>query len=326
MKKPGHAVIPILVSAAASAVLMQIGGILALTCLVPIGVLAFSRGVKPVWFSTLAAAVIHCLVLLGIASFMRQRDFSYLVTPAAFLWNCTSMTITLCVFAWIVAPPRAVPSTAFRFIIGGAVVCGVFAVGLRMVSDTGGLYTIMTEQIKALDMELGLGDQWDITSITRDVFAMIARGGGLAMAVLFLFANRQIGIVISAIAGKKKMSSGVVHFFAPPVIVWVLSFSLLSVIVFAKFIPVQPLEIIAWNAATMCVLLYIAQGLGIVMYFLSIPERSRWSRMAMTFLIVFLIMSPGINIIVFGVILLLGIAENWVTFRKFDKTSSTPVM
>jgi hypothetical protein len=237
------------------------------------------------------------------------------------------MILILCVFAWVVAPPIPIPSTAFRFIIGGAIVCGLFMVGFDAVSNIDGLYASITAQINALDKDLGLGDQWDVASMTRNVLAATARGGGLAMAVLFLFANRQIGMAISAIAGKKKTSSGdMVHFFAPPVLVWVLSFSLLAVIVFTRFIPVQPLEIAAWNVVMMCALLYTAQGLGVVTYFLSIPRRSVWFKMAMTFLIVVMVMSPGINAVAIGVVLLLGIAENWVTFRNFDKTSSTPVM
>jgi hypothetical protein len=248
------------------------------------------------------------------------------MASAAFLWNCASMIFILCVFAWIVAPPIPVPSTAFRFIIGGAVLCGVFAVGFRIVFDTDGFYAIMTAQIKALDADLGLGDTWDAASITKNVLMAAARGGGLAMAVLFLFANRQIGMAISAITSKKKMHGGVVRFFTPPALVWALSSSLLAVIVFTKFTPIQPLEIIAWNVVTICALCYTAQGLGIVVYFLSMPRRSAWFRMATTFLIVVLIMSPGINVIALGIVLLLGIAENWVTFRNFDKASSTPVM
>jgi hypothetical protein len=325
VEKPTRAIIPVLASAAVSAVLMQMGGILTLVCLVPIGVIAFSRSVKSTWASVLSAAAMHCLILLGIALFMRQEDFPYSV--AVFLWNCVSMTLMLCVFAWITAPPIPRPSTAFRFIIGGAIICVVFAVGFYAISGMDDLYAIMTAQIKALDTDLGLGSQWDIASMTRSIFAATVRGGGFAIAVLFLFANRQIGAVISAIVGKKKASnSGVLHFFAPPKLVWVLSFSLLAVIVFTKFMPTQPLEIVAWNVVTMCALLYTAQGLGIVVYFLSIPKRSVWFRMAMTFLIVVMVMSPGINAIALGIILLLGIAENWVTFRNFDKTSSTPVM
>jgi hypothetical protein len=196
-----------------------------------------------------------------------------------------------------------------------------------MGSDTDGLYEFMTAQIKALYGDLGLGDQWDASLVVRNILAVTARGGGLAMAVLFLFVNRQIGIAISAIAIKKKpIGRGMIYFFVPPVIVWILSSSLLSVIIFTKFMPILSLEIAAWNVVTMCTLFYIAQGLGIVLYFLSRPGRSAWFRMAMTFLIVILIMSPGINLVTLGVVLSLGIAENWVTFRNFDKTSSTPVV
>jgi hypothetical protein len=261
---------------------------------------------------------------------MRQEDFLYSIIPVALLWNCVSTALILCVFAWISAPPIPIPSTAFRFIIGGVIICGILIIVFYALSDMDGLYAIMTAQIKVLNEDLGLGDQWDIASMTRSIFAVTARGGGLAMVVLFLFINRQISMMISAIASKNKASvvpsGGVVHFFAPPVFVWVLSFSLLAVIVFTKFMPIQPLEIAAWNVVTMCALFYTAQGFGIVVYFLSMPRRSAWFRMAMTFFIVILIMSPGINIVIFGTILLLGIAENWVTFRNFDKTSSTPVM
>lgn len=298
-----------------------------MVCLVPIGVVAFSRGVKFAWLTALTAAIMYCFFLLGVAFFMGQRDFLHLATSATFLWSCASIVLILCVFTWIVAPPIPVPSTALRLIIGGAIILAAFVIGFRMGSDTDGLYEFMTAQIKALYGDLGLGDQWDASLVVRNILAVTARGGGLAMAVLFLFVNRQIGIAISAIAIKKKpIGRGMIYFFVPPVIVWILSSSLLSVIIFTKFMPILSLEIAAWNVVTMCTLFYIAQGLGIVLYFLSRPGRSAWFRMAMTFLIVILIMSPGINLVTLGVVLSLGIAENWVTFRNFDKTSSTPVV
>jgi len=77
----------------------------------------------------------------------------------------------------------------------------------------------------------------------------------------------------------------------------------------------QAVEILSWNVVTVCLLLYLAQGLGIIFYYLSKTARSTLTRLFQALLAVIIIMSPGINLIACGGILVLGIAENWAPLR-----------
>jgi hypothetical protein len=86
----------------------------------------------------------------------------------------------------------------------------------------------------------------------------------------------------------------------------------------------EPLEIAGWNILTLCVILYLAQGGGIVVFFLArLPPGMRF---ALNVGIFVLILSPGVNVVLLGLLILLGIAENWAPFRasKLNGPPPTP--
>jgi uncharacterized protein YybS (DUF2232 family) len=141
--------------------------------------------------------------------------------------------------------------------------------------------------------------------------------------VLFFFVNRQVSVAVALFSRRAQPVRGVADFRADYRFVWVLSLSLASVISFRMGqLPLG--EIIAWNVAIACAILYLAQGIGIVLYFFRRPGQSAWMRLALTLLMVIMVMSPGVNMVVLGGVLLLGLAENWVSFRDTDRPPSTP--
>jgi hypothetical protein len=107
--------------------------------------------------------------------------------------------------------------------------------------------------------------------------------------------------------------------------IWVLSVSLFLVIAMRILKWTVP-EIILWNILTLCAILYLAQGLGILQHITAAPGMPPFLRLALSLLFFILIFSPGINAVVLGLVTLLGIAETWVSFRtpKTDGPSSTP--
>jgi uncharacterized protein YybS (DUF2232 family) len=100
----------------------------------------------------------------------------------------------------------------------------------------------------------------------------------------------------------------------------VLAIALFSTVFFRKT-GIPALEMIAWNMVTICLLLYLAQGLGIILYYLSKTARSTFTRLFQALLAMAIIMSPGINLIACGGVLVLGIAENWASFRRNSNES-----
>jgi hypothetical protein len=88
---------------------------------------------------------------------------------------------------------------------------------------------------------------------------------------------------------------------------------------------IPPLEIGAWNILTLCAILYLAQGAGILLYFLGRLAMPPFLRFLTHFLIILVLFSPKINVFALGALAFLGIAENWVPFRALSNgSSSTP--
>jgi uncharacterized protein YybS (DUF2232 family) len=156
-------------------------------------------------------------------------------------------------------------------------------------------------------------------SILNAFLAFFMRGGALVTVFFLFFINRQVTITAVWILKKQRNGRVLSSFFVPPNTIWVLSCSLAAVLL-TKLLKIEILEIIAWNVLSVCAILFLAQGAGIVSYLLA--RRSSGFRFAAGILIVLVIISPGLNIIVLAALLLLGISENWVFFRQGQ--ASTP--
>ncbi|GHV82538.1 hypothetical protein AGMMS49991_10960 [Spirochaetia bacterium] len=151
------------------------------------------------------------------------------------------------------------------------------------------------------------------------------RGGAVFSCILLFFLSRQIAAAISWFSRHVKPAGSFVGFHAGPNVIWLLSLALLSVILGQK-LGIAPLEIGAWNVLVICAVLYLAQGCGILIFFVNRRAMSPGARFFLSLLVVIAVLSPGINVILVGMVILLGIAENWAPFRvsKINGPSSTP--
>jgi uncharacterized protein YybS (DUF2232 family) len=113
-------------------------------------------------------------------------------------------------------------------------------------------------------------------------------------------------------------------FHVPPRLIWVFSLSLGGILLF-RVLGLSLPETAAWNCLVLCALMYLAQGLGIVRFFLSRRSHAPGRRLFLTIGIILVVISPGINTIALGLLLLLGIAEQWAPLRVVrDRPPSTP--
>jgi hypothetical protein len=114
-------------------------------------------------------------------------------------------------------------------------------------------------------------------------------------------------------------------FHVNPIMIWVFSAALLLVVL-TRILRMQIPEIILWNILVLCVILYLAQGLGIIQFLLSRSSLSPFLKLALTLLMVFLLFSPFLNMLLLGGFFILGIIENWVPLRVLKKNAppSTP--
>ncbi|MDR1898466.1 MAG: YybS family protein [Treponema sp.] len=184
------------------------------------------------------------------------------------------------------------------------------------------------------------------------------RGGAVASCMLLFFINHQLSLTGAGMVWRRRLAAAVARgergpqgpkddpadtrnssgpknfnatrgagglrsFHLPGSVIWILSFSILAVVL-TEITGLSVPGIAAWNAFVICGLMYLAQGAGIVLYFLS--RRGPLMRLAMNILIAVMIFSPGINAFALGVLVLLGIAENWLPLRapKTDGSVPTP--
>jgi uncharacterized protein YybS (DUF2232 family) len=252
-------------------------------------------------------------------------------------WDFLYFSVMTAAFLWILAPPRLkgrfsrLPGTAR--LAAGSSVCALLVLGVLVhVLDDEAFYGYVhnqLEMVKSLYFSSGadvvqnaLLESLTADFILKTIKAMLERGGALASCMLLFFVNRQISLGLVRIFRGKERGAGLRSFHVPAFLIWVLSSSLLLALL-CRAAGLELLEILVWNILTLCGILYFAQGLGIIQYFLAGPAVPPFRRMLISVLLIILLFSFGINAIILGLVILLGIAENWVSFRR-PVTSGPP--
>ena len=77
-----------------------------------------------------------------------------------------------------------------------------------------------------------------------------------------------------------------------------------------------PLRYLFWNIGLIMLFLYGMQGMGILKYFLIRSRVSRGTQFFLAVLFVFIVLIPGLNLVLLVGIPLLGVSETWVNYRK----------
>ncbi|GHV70209.1 hypothetical protein AGMMS49928_17110 [Spirochaetia bacterium] len=325
----GPAIVPALVCALVCVVLLRTG-LLTIFLLVPLGFAAYGYNVKTAWAAVFGAALLNFFFALFFTLLGAK------LLPDAFFF-----ALILVIFGWIVAPPEMPLKIAgrWRLVIGS--VAGILVLLLVINSAGGkeGFYAAFQLQAEALSAiyQNAAGANVVQRSLLEEYFSpeslikyfqfIIIRGGGLVSFVMVFFVSRQISLLFTRIIRHRVNEPVFLRFRVEPFLIWVLSFSLL-LILGARAVKIEAVEIILWNVLVLCVMLYLAQGWGILTYFLARPGVPPFLRLLVNVSLIVLFFRTGINAVVLGLITLLGIAENWVPFRvpKSNGSSSTPGM
>jgi hypothetical protein len=129
-----------------------------------------------------------------------------------------------------------------------------------------------------------------------------------------------LGTVIGArTVGKKHGLTRVADFKLPDTYVWPLIVSL-GLVLGTLLVPVEFLEILAWNSLLILVFLYGVAGLGILRFLLKklkIPMGFRW---LLILAIIILAMTPRINFIILILVPGLGVSETWLKYRREERS------
>jgi hypothetical protein len=329
--KPAAAYLPAVVGAVVCVAIIR-SGFLMVLFLVPFGVLAYCYTPRTAWVAAVAAVAGN-----GLFTLILGRFFEYSPMDLAG-WNALYFTVMIVVFTWINAPPRRgfppVP-LAYRF-CAGAVAGSLSLIPLIItVKNDPGLYGFIKEQAEtavslyaasADVVTQSLSESYITPEWLLDTLGFVAlRGGAVASCLVLLFLSRQIALVITWFARHVKKEESMLGFHTGPGLIWVFSCSLLGVLL-GLVLKTAVLEIAAWNILVLCGIMYLAQGGGILLYFLAHTAMPPLFRFGLHFLVCVALFSPGINAFTLGALVLLGIAENWVPFRapRSNGPSSTP--
>jgi len=326
-------IVPALVGAGIC-LFFQHSGFFSLFFLVPLGVVAYRYNYRVAWGTFLIAVLGNVFFALVTAAFRAVP-----LTEA--VWDILYFAVMALLFTWVIAPPpgfTARVSGSIRLMIGSCLGALLFTgIFFRMMAspDFSGYLNSAINTLVSLYRSSGsdvvqnaLLDSLSADMILNAMKSIMLRGGSLVSCVLLFFICRQISLAIVRLfmrRAKVQAAGSLMGFHVYPVIIWVLSVSLLLVVV-VKAAKLEIPEIILWNILVFCVILYLAQGLGILQFFFVRPSMPPFLRLILLILFFVLLFSPGINAVLLGGVVLLGIAENWVPFRapKTNGQTSTP--
>ena len=332
---PGKTILPALAGAVVCLFFIKTG-FMAPLFLVPLGVVAFRCDYRITWFSVLLA-VTGNLVITVVTNISRGGDGSII------FWDILYFSVITSIFTLITAPP---PGFLQRLSAGTRLLGGAFfgailftLVFIRSLASSGFLSYLNSLLGSFISIYRSSGadvvQNAMLESLTPQVIlnllkSIVLRGGSLVSCVILFSICRAVSIFIARLTARHSgaqinETSSLSAFHVYPNVIWVLSISLFLVIA-ARMAQLEVPEIILWNLLTLCGILYFAQGAGILQFFLAKPTISPFLKLLLSALFIVFLLSPVLNVVLIGGLVLLGIAENWAPFRapKSNGPPSTP--
>jgi hypothetical protein len=304
---------------AAASVLCIRTGFFSFFFLLPLGMAFFFGDAKTAWVGGILATALNIIISLWLYRY-RHED------PLFLQWNAVYYSAMVIIFTWINAPLgnfALVLETPYRIALG-AVLCTILLapIFLSMMGNTV-LYRLVADRLAAY------GDPSASTAgvpraeelVTAMIYAGL-RGGILVSCMIFWWVNRQLaaGVVRIARYGRAgnpglpvKQNFG---FNVPFFVIWIFSLSLGAVLL-GKIAALELLEIGGWNILALSGILYLVQGGSIA--FLRLAKLPPLLRILIGGGVILLLFRPGVNLAALGLLVILGIAENWVPFRAPKK-------
>jgi len=322
VKKPVVPLVTILICAGLSILFMN-AGLLSFFYLVPLGYAIIVSGSFFYSFAVTAAAGVVFNIIKNIAG--QNPGGNIMLQNMYFL-------IIIFSFAWIMGGSKF--RTAYRFILAsaaGAVISLIFinspqvrfyeyfheiASGIYGNSADSVLYneSLMEDRNTAGVFNMGVFSPDQMVEMAK---SFILRGGALISMFFLFFVNMQIANTVFSIIKKQRRSLNLISFTAPANAIWVLS-GAIATIVLSSMLKSEIIGILAWNVFTVCAVVFLAQGAGILMYWLSM--RTNVFRLVINVVIVIILLSP-MSLFAIAALAILGIIDIWASFRM-PKTSA----
>jgi len=302
----------IAVLGAALSVACFITGYFIFVFLLPLTLAAFWGGPKTAWASGILAVTANALVFTWF--YLYQGASLFIVG-----WSALYYTVMVLIFTWINVPLGKIMifrDTTYRMVAGAAFCTLVFVPLFLWIMKNDQIRSLITRELEAFGSLSGTSDISDsaIAEGMSSRISVILRGGIPISCLVFWWVNRQFGLLFSRIFRHDRVlqTGNFLGFRAPFMFIWVLSFSLGAILI-GRIWKIELLDICGWNILALSAILFFVQGAAIVMHMiLRLPPMLR---IIINVGIIYLFFRPGVNQVLAGLLVLLGIAENWVPFR-----------
>jgi hypothetical protein len=292
-------------------------GALGILFLLPFALAGFFGGEKPLWLAAFLAAAGNTALLFGA-----WRDTG--TDSVILIWNVLYYAVMVLAFCWINAEQgKRVPffsiHPVYRLVLGSLVASAAIIPCFLAVMENREFVRFVAVRLEAVYK--ASGGELDVEAFILSLVYLGIRGGILVSALFFFAISRQLAVFVTWLVRREKPDPGLIGFKNGPFLIWVLSVSLGAVLL-GSVTGLTVLEAGAWNILALCAILYLAQGGGIVLYFLvRLPPLYR---LLANLALLVLLFRPGINAVLLGMLILAGIIENWVPFRTFGSQGSPP--
>jgi len=316
-----ESLVPAFICAGLSVILMR-AGFLTIFFLVPLGVCAVVFGSAVAWLGAVLAVLGNGLWSAGL-SHVGLDTLYFAVMSLGFTWVMAApMQARL---SWPAIPPVR---TAFRFIAVSAAGALVFLGMMFSLNNDEAFSAALRSQIEAMASSYIAAAGTDAVQqaslermLTPDhvievFFMVILRGGALVSALFLLFFSRQTAFILARLFRREggTVTGDLIGFYAPRRAILVLSLCLPTILL-GWIAALEIIEVVAWNILVICATMFLAQGGGIVLFNLARRQWPTLARLLCGVLVVCVIFSPGINVMALIMLMLLGVAENWLPLR-----------
>ena len=306
------ALLPAIIGAAVCLFLLR-SGFATLLFLLPLGFIGFGWGPKTLWPGVLFAILGNCVLTLFLG-------MNFNVPGGDMVWDILYFSATAAAFAWIILPFEEWSlriSGSVRLAVG-ACLCTLIFIGLFVkLYNNPSFNESLQNQVEMIAGLYFAGinpESLNIEGIIELMKLVILRGGGLFTSVLILFVNRQISIFLIRLFGGPRRKNVFLDYHVNYQIIWLLVFSLILLLV-SNVLAWSNIVTFCSNVVVLCIMMYLAQGLGIIRFLVSKPDFPPFLRFILPAVFVIMLFWPGLNAFLLGGVIILGIIENWVVLR-----------
>jgi hypothetical protein len=289
--------------------------------LLPLGAAAFFRDPKTAWAAGILGTAFNLIAALWLYVY-RAAD------PVLIRWDVLFYSAAALGFTWVNAPLGGFwfrRETPWRVAAAALVSTAILAPAFTGIFGDPRRLAGLADQFEALGVARSGGGP-----AAEDIAAALSggalRGGIFLFCAVFWWVSRQLAAGIVRLVSRGGApglppAGSLAGFHAPPFLIWVLSCSL-GAILLGNAASLEAVEIGGWNVLAFSGILFLVQGGAVAAYYLrKLPSLLR---IVINLGIVILFLKPGVNAALAALVLLLGIAENWVPFRVPKEPPPTP--